>query len=169
MKPIPILLACLALLSTPALAAQKCSVPVSKLSIEGMRLGESVADFRRRFAGTRLDPSGSGSEGLIDLDVRRSGMSADVDFMMHVAYERNRISSFMLVYDDMETPLSTLAARWIKRYGLPQSGWKKSRQARVYRCADYEITLKQDFGAGRGTTGAGIMLKAIPEANGRGF
>lgn len=153
---VPLILSCTAL-SVHAAPAPSCAVPIERLSIEGLTLNEPAAAFQKRFAQAKKYPE-TAQSGMFEAEPAQLGMAADVGWVMHISYQRNSISSFAINYNDFDTPITKLAPKWIARYNLPKTGWKKGRQQHVYRCRDYELTLKQDFGVGRGTTGAVIML-----------
>lgn len=150
------------LLLTTTLAAQAtpqtCAVPLQSLTIEGLKLDEPVSSFQRRFPQARRHASNSQS-GQFDAEPGQLRLSPDVQSVAYINYARGQISAFSLVYDDLETSVAGLARAWTGRYGLPKTGWQRGRQQYVYRCRDYQLTIKQDFGMGRGTMGATLTLQ----------
>ncbi|MDO5073146.1 MAG: hypothetical protein Q4D63_01960 [Neisseria animaloris] len=141
-------LAAVAALSAQTAVAQTCAVPLENIRVEGLRLGESAASFKKRFPNPRE---------YGEYSPERMGMSDFVLMISDISLRGGKVSSFKIAFEDSDTSSAKLPAVLGKRYGLPKQGWKKAKGGYVYQCADYRLHVSQT-GGDRG--GIGAVLKA---------
>ena len=137
-------------------------------NIDGLRLGVMVKKLIKHHPTLRYAPDdGNKRKGRLDFPYDKKGEFKGVAGVWHIATLDNTVYSYSVFYDDKdanyETPLTALKNTLVKRYSLPSEGWKKSgKDGLKLRCGDIELTIRQDFGDGRGSTGAVLSGRYIP-------
>lgn len=145
-----------------------CAVPLPALEIAGLQPGMSEAQLLQQHPSARqvvlpinnVQYELNTADGLDDI-FRQYGVTR----LGHLGYNPrlDRLSSFSLGFVDgpvanYETELEVFKSRILRRFNVPQSGWKLTGNRYVYRCADYELSIVQDHGAEHTAVGPIVTL-----------
>ena len=132
-------------------------------NIDGLRLGITVKELIKLHPTMEYKPDVNKREGRLVFPDNKAGELKSVAGFGHIATLDNVVYSYFVIYDDFDTPLKNLKNKLAKRYSLPDNGWQKSGKDRLkLRGGDIELTISQDFGEGRATSGAGLFAKLLP-------
>lgn len=151
------------LCTTTILHASQCEVPINQISFGSVTLMQNLRSFRL------VHPHLYEENG-------RLFVNGDIDYAYAVAgvtsaggaeydSQRDRIIGFSLNYTDgkyasLTTPINIFKNRIVNNNNLPKNGWLLSvdKQTYRYKCSDYKIEIKQDYGMGKGTSGARVSV-----------
>lgn len=134
-----------------------CVVPIEKMDLDGMRLGQSVSDFSSKHKGMAivkvLDEYGESREGRLEFKdfnnnyKKFSGIGPM--FIGHIAYNKDEdeITSFSIAPMDYSLSLSSIRNKFMNKVNIPQSLWVNDKEKYGeyrYLCDDYEVKINQN-------------------------
>ena len=168
-----------ALLGAQVAFAADCP-PAESIDFSGIHLGGDVSNVLDVFPNAELEKETSYSSAVMntryysmeEFAAKLPGFE-NGDFYLD---KQGRINDIKLDYsaEFMETPIETIRYSVIKRFNLPEKGWKtkllydkKILKQAGYRsnskistlvCKDYTIEITQDFGMGKNAMGPRITI-----------
>ena len=167
------------LFGTQAVFAADCP-PAESIDFSGIHLGGDVSNVLDVFPNAELEKETSYSPAVMntryysmeEFAAKLPGFE-NGDFYLD---KQGRINDIKLDYsaEFMETPIETIRYSVIKRFNLPERGWKtkslydkKTLKQAGYKstsktstlvCKNYTIEITQDFGMGKNAMGPGITV-----------
>ena len=142
---------CLILLAlSGTAAAQSCEAEVARADLRGLKLGEPLAQFKKRFSQahdtTAALEKRQTDEGGINLIENEHPLGKDINSAFLI-YKNRKIKDITLfLHYNKRKPFTVRAEQAKKQFRLPEKGWQAfGNGQQIYRCKDYEWILTEQF------------------------
>ena len=156
---------CLILLAlSGTAAAQSCEAEVARADLRGLKLGEPLAQFKKRFpqandttAALEKRQTDEGGINLIENEHPLGKINSA--FLIYQARKISNINLF--IHYNKRKPFAARAEQAKKQFRLPEKGWEAfDNGQQFYRCQDYEWRLTEQFESD-GTQSLSISLDKV--------
>lgn len=142
---------CLILLAlSGTAAAQSCEAEVARADLRGLKLGEPLAQFKKRFPQahdtTAALEKRETEEGGIHLFANEHPLGKDINSAFLIYQDRKISNINLFIYYNKRKPFAARAEQAKKQFRLPEKGWQAfDNGQQIYRCQDYEWILTEQF------------------------
>ena len=140
---------CLILLAlSGTAAAQSCEVEVARADFRGLKLGEPLAQFKKRFPQahdtTAALEKRQTDEGGINLIENDHPLGKDINSAFLIYQDRKISDINLFIHYNKRKPFAARAEQAKKQFRLPEKGWQAfDNGQQIYRCQDYKWMLTE--------------------------